>query len=64
MAESRQIVRKPVEFNLNKEEDRLAYEYVKSLPNFAGTVKAGFANAQRRKIAAAQHSTAQRGTAQ
>lgn len=63
MAESRQIVRKPVEFNLNNEVDRLAYEYVKDLPNFAGAVKAGFANAQRKKLAA-QRSAAQRGTAQ
>lgn len=58
MSEGRQIVRKPVEFNLNNVEDRLAWDYAKSLPNFAGAVKRGFAQAQRKRLAS-QHSAAQ-----
>lgn len=58
----RQIVRKPVEFNLSNPEDYLAHEYLKQIPNFAGFVKKQLANAERKRRAAlanAQHSPAQ-----
>ncbi|PWK07481.1 hypothetical protein [Tumebacillus permanentifrigoris] len=63
----RQVVRKPVEFNLGKEEDYLAHEYLKQIPNFAGFVKKQLANAERQRrerlkaqLNATQHSAAQR----
>lgn len=60
----RQVVRKPVEFNLGNEEDYLAHEYTKQIPNFAGFVKKQLAAAERKRRAAlhnaAQHSAAPR----
>lgn len=47
----RHIVRKPVEFNLACEEDYLAHEYLKQIPNFAGFVKKQLANAERSRRA-------------